>query len=72
MDLADNALTRIDEQIPVNFSEAFTQLYEISFEKRNTQDRLFKQTDQISREVHSLSQRLLAIEKAIVADLNTS
>ena len=55
MDLADNALTRIDEQIPVNFSEAFTHLYEVSCEIRNTQDRLFKQTEQISREVHSLS-----------------
>lgn len=71
-DLAETVLTRIDEQIPVNFGEAFTQLYEVSFEIKDLHDKLFQQMEQLNQEIHNISLRLRAIEKATGADLNGS
>lgn len=48
LDLAENVLGKIDEQIPINFGEAFTQLYEVSFENKDSYDKLLQQMEQLS------------------------
>lgn len=69
LDLAENVLTRIDEHIPISFREAFTHFYEVSFEIRNMHDKLLQDIEQLNQEIHSISLRLRAIEKATGADL---
>lgn len=70
IDLIENTLTKVNEQIPANFGEAFVLLYEASQESKEKTDRLIQQMEEMSREIQIFSQKSVAIERATGADLN--
>lgn len=72
IDLIENTLTKLDEQIPVNFGEAFVALYETTQETKEIQEKLLTELTNLSAEIQKFPQKILAIERATGAALNNS
>lgn len=72
VDLIDNTLSKIDDKVPVNFGDAFAQLYEESVSSKIAQDKILQHVENLSREMQNISLKIAAIEKATGADLNIS
>ena len=69
LDLAEHTLNSVAVQIPENFGEAVTHLYDMSCETRKYQEKLFHDMEQINQGIHQITLRLKDIERAIGADL---
>lgn len=70
LDLIDNTLARLDNQIPENFGQAFIQIYGDLMAAKEAEDKLVMHLESLSREVHKISLKTKATEKATSANLN--